>query len=136
MAIFYNFIGITQCDNVNAEGLLPAECEIIGTESSRMFINTACDLGFCQNELGVCDGSSGIPCCCQDNDLTSYSFTCPASEPRTIFQPATCSCQPCGDLTVTLIFVITSGSNGSAILGAEVVINNEPSPLITVIILV
>ena len=96
-----------------------------------MFNNTVCDLGSCQSEFGVCDGSNDIQCCCQDDNITSYSFTCPASEPRTVFQPTTCSCQPCGDLNVTLIFLVTSGSNGSAIMGAEVVISNEPSPLVT-----
>ena len=97
-----------------------------------MFNNTACDNTLCISDFGICDGTNeDIQCCCQDDAITSFSFTCPASNPRTIFQPASCSCQPCGNLSVTLIFVVTSGSNGSAIMGAEVVINNGSTPLVT-----
>jgi len=97
-----------------------------------MFNNTVCDNTFCTSQFGICDGTDGdIQCCCQDEEITSFSFMCPASNTRTIVQPASCSCQPCGNLSVSLIFVVTSGLNGSTITGAEVTINNESSPLVT-----
>jgi len=120
------------CNIAFAEGVLPVDCELIGTGGSRMFNNTVCDNTLCTSQTGICDGTDGnIQCCCQDDVITSFNFTCPESDPRTIFQPESCSCQPCGDLSVMLTFVVTSGSNGSAIMGAEVVINNGSSPLVT-----
>ena len=43
---------------------------------------------------------------------------------RTIFQPERCSCQPCGNLTVSLVFMITSGADSSPVVGATVLVNN------------
>jgi len=40
-------------------------------------------------------------------------------------QPERCSCQPCGDFNVTLIFIISSGTNNNPIVGANVMINDE-----------
>ena len=121
-----------ECDITFAEGELPIDCEIIGAEGSRVFNNTDCDNTLCISQFGICDGTDeDIQCCCQDDETKSFSFTCPASGTRTIFQPASCSCRPCGNFSVSLIFVITSGSNSSAIMGAEIVINNGSSLLVT-----
>ena len=129
--IFF-IVSFELCDIGITEGFLPADCALSGTDGLRMINRTACDNTLCTSQFGVCDGTSGTLCCCQDDiaRVTSFNFTCEASNLRTIFQPEQCTCRPCGDLNVTLIFIISSGTDNSAIMGAEIVINGS-STLVT-----
>ena len=120
-----------QCNVPFAQGLLPADCEIVGGTGGMVFNNTACDNTLCTSDTGECNANSDTRCCCQVQSSTSFSFQCPTSDIRTIVQPTSCTCRPCEDLNVTLIFAVTSGSNGSSLMGASVEINDGASSLVT-----
>ena len=88
----------------------------------RDFNATNCDNTVCES----CSEDENVTCCCRDFTTTNFTFMCVGAQPRPLIQPNTCSCQPCGDISVQLTFQVFS-STGNILNNAMINITDSES---------
>ena len=93
---------------------LPAGC------ANETFTSQTCSQVPCTTDTGDCVNGNGVQCCYREASNIDVTIDCPPNNPLTLSQPQTCLCMSCDDITIDVIVVVTSSSDGSPILGASV----------------
>ena len=101
-------------------GVLPPGCSLTDTGASN-FTTMACDNTVCDQ----CTGDPSVICCCSASSETSLEFMCDGENPRTFFQPDQCTCQPCEDVVVELVFQVLSSTDGQVASGAQLIVTDS-----------
>ena len=101
-------------------GVLPPGCSLTDTGASN-FTTMACDYTVCDQ----CTGDPSVICCCGASRVTSFEFMCDGENPRTFFQPDQCTCQPCEDVVVELVFQVLSSTDGQVASGAQLIVTDS-----------
>ena len=101
---------------------MPVDCELTDT-GARNFISTACDNTVCDQ----CTEDPNITCCCSASSLRSFEFMCEGESPRMFSQPDQCTCQPCEDVVVQLVFQVLSSTDGQVASDAQLNITDSTS---------
>ena len=126
----YLLTGEPDCPIQTGLGFLPVGCELTDTPGTRNFTATACDNTVCNQ----CTEDASVVCCCSTSSVTSLEFMCEGESPRTFFQPDQCTCQPCEDMVVQLVFQVLSSSDGQVASDAQLTVTDStassPSSLI------
>ena len=120
-------IGDPDCPLQTGQGVLPVGCELTDGTGARNFTATACDNTVCDQ----CTDDASVVCCCSTSSVTSLEFVCEGESPRIFSQPDQCTCQPCEDVAVQLVFQILSSSDGQVPSDAQLNITDSTtsSPL-------
>ena len=101
-------------------GVLPPGCSLTDTGASN-FTSMACDNTVCDQ----CTGDPSVVCCCSASSASSLQFMCEGESPRTFFQPDQCTCQPCEDVVVQLVFQILSSTDGQVASSAQLTVTDS-----------
>ena len=93
---------------------LPAGC------ANETFTSQTCSQVPCTTDTGDCVDGNGVQCCYREASSIDVTIDCPPYNPLTLSQPQTCSCMSCDDITIDVIVVVTSSTDGSPITMARV----------------
>ena len=93
---------------------LPAGC------APETFVSQTCSQVPCTTATGACTAGNGAQCCYREASSSSINIMCLNYNPFTQSIPQTCSCQPCGDVTIDVVVTVTSSTDGSPVMGAMV----------------
>ena len=93
---------------------LPAGC------APETFDSQTCSQVPCTTATGVCTAGNGAQCCYREASSSSINIMCLNYNPFTQSVSQTCSCQPCGDVTIDVVVTVTSSTDGSPVMGAMV----------------
>ena len=83
------------------------------------FNSQVCSEVPCTTDTGDCAGPDA-QCCYREATSTDVTISCPPYNSLTFSQPQTCSCQPCGNITIDIIVRVTSSSDGQPVMMAMV----------------
>ena len=116
-------IGDADCPIQTGLGVFPVGCELTDTPGARNFNNTACDNTVCDQ----CTEDASVTCCCSAFSVTGFDFMCEGESPRTFYQPDQCTCQPCENVAVQLVFQVLSSSDGQVTSDAQLIVTDSTS---------
>ena len=117
---FTGSLVLEDCPIQSGSGMLPLGCTVTNT-TLRNFTNTACDNTVCNG----CSEDDSVTCCCRSFNTTTFEFQCEGEPVRTSLLPESCSCQPCEDLFVQLVFQVVSSSDGRVPSGVQLSISDD-----------